>query len=93
MKDYDMAKQKHEVITFKAGETLATVLRNIQNRSLFIRNAILKALENVCPLCQGSGILNADQKEHWISFENHHKIKKCGDCESIYIQCDFTGKE
>jgi hypothetical protein len=83
---------KQEVITFKAGKTLASVLKNIPNRSLFIRNAILKALENICPLCQGSGILNADQKEHWITFENHHKIKKCDDCESMYIHCDLAGE-
>ena len=88
-----MGKQKHEVITFKVDDTLGSVLRNIPNRSKFIRNAVLRALENVCPLCLGSGILNADQKEHWDSFIHHHTIKKCGDCESMYIQCDFTLEE
>ena len=88
-----MAKQKHEVITFKVDESFASILKNIPNRSRFIRNALLRALENVCPLCQGSGILNPDQKEHWSLFESHHKIKKCSDCESIYIHCDFSGKE
>lgn len=82
--------QKHEVITFKADNTLASVLKNIPNRSQFIRNAVLRALENVCPLCQGNGILNVNQKEHWDTFINHHKITKCSDCESMYIQCDYN---
>jgi hypothetical protein len=85
-----MGKQKHEVITFKVDNTLAAVLKNIPNRSQFIRNAVFRALENICPLCQGSGILNVNQKEHWESFINHHSIKKCVDCESIYIQCDLA---
>jgi hypothetical protein len=82
-----MSRQKHDVITFKVEASFASMLKKIPNRSEFIRNAILKTIDNLCPLCQGSGILSMDQKEHWNNFKIDHPIKKCHKCESLYLEC------
>ena len=49
--------QKQEIITFKVDRELAELIKRIPNRSDFIRRAVLSALDNTCPLCQGSGII------------------------------------
>ncbi|HUX20758.1 MAG TPA: CopG family transcriptional regulator [Spirochaetia bacterium] len=83
-----MSASKQEVITFKVDESLAEVIRQIPNRSDFIRRAILSSLENVCPLCQGSGILTPQQKRHWTEFSQHHSVAKCSECEAVVMTCD-----
>lgn len=83
-----MAAAKQEVISFKVDESLAEIIRQIPNRSDFIRRAILSSLENVCPLCQGSGILTPQQKRHWTEFSEHHSVAKCADCEAVVMTCD-----
>ena len=50
-------KQKTEIVTFKADESLLVAMEGIPNRSEFIRDAVSAALESVCPLCSGTGIL------------------------------------
>ncbi len=60
--------KKQEIITFKVDESLSEAMRGIQNRSEFIRAAILTALDSTCPLCKGSGILTPEQRRHWDSF-------------------------
>lgn len=80
--------KKHEIISFKADQQLVEALTHIPNRSEFIRNAVLRAMDNICPLCQGTGILTPNQKEHWNEFNEHHKIVKCDECDEIYISCD-----
>ena len=61
-------KKKQEIVTFKADEPLLEAMNGIPNRSEFIRAAILSALDSVCPLCKGSGILTPDQRRHWVEF-------------------------
>ncbi len=80
-------KKKQSIVTFKVNEDLLAVIRDIPNRSEFIRAAIMTALENVCPLCSGSGILTPKQKEHWESFSRDHALKRCDDCQEIFIEC------
>lgn len=81
-------KRKQEIITFKVDAKLAEEMRGIHNRSEFIRNAILAALENVCPLCGGTGILTPDQKQHWENFSENHTIEECSDCHAVHLVCD-----
>lgn len=83
-----MSASKQEVITFKVDESLAEIIRQIPNRSDFIRRAILLSLENLCPLCQGAGILTPQQKRHWAVFSEHHSVAKCADCEAVMMTCD-----
>ncbi|MFZ2655081.1 MAG: hypothetical protein WAX69_09180 [Victivallales bacterium] len=81
-----MAK-KDVVMTFKVDGPLLAALNSVPNRSEFIRSAILSALNNICPLCRGTGIFTPDQQTHWESFNKSHIIKHCGDCDAIHIVC------
>ena len=83
-----MAGVKAEVISFKADQALLEAMAAIPNRSEFIRNAILAALNGVCPLCQGTGILSPQQKRHWQSFARHHQVRRCGDCQALHLVCN-----
>lgn len=80
-------RRKHEVITFKVDEALSRAMRGIENRSAFIRAAILSALENTCPLCLGTGILTPDQRTHWREFEAGHSVRECDECHALYLAC------
>jgi len=85
------AKKGKEVITFKADPSLAKAMRGIPNRSEFIRNAVLAAMENVCPLCLGTGILSADQRRHWEDFAENHTVEQCRECNGMHIVCTAAG--
>ena len=82
-----MAQKKQEIITFKVDESLAEAMAGIPNRSEFIRTAILAAMDSVCPLCMGTGILTPDQRRHWESFAASHSVEKCADCEAVHLVC------
>lgn len=79
--------RKKDVITFKVDPSLARAMKGIRNRSEFIRNAILAAMENACPLCSGTGILSADQRRHWEAFATNHSVEECGECHVLRIVC------
>ncbi len=80
-------KGKQEVISFKADESLAKAMAGIPNRSEFIRAAVLAALDGVCPLCQGTGILSPEQKEHWQRFSQSHAVEECDQCHAMHLVC------
>lgn len=86
-----MSASKPEVITFKADRTLRDALAAIENRSEFIRSAILSALENLCPLCRGRGLLTPNQREHWRAFAADHGVAECGDCHEWHLVCGSGG--
>ncbi|MCG8453186.1 MAG: CopG family transcriptional regulator [Spirochaetales bacterium] len=89
-----MAKtHKDEIITFKADASLAQALAGVGNRSDFIRNAVLQALGNICPLCNGAGTLSASQKNHWEVFARHHRFETCDGCQEEYLVCDHEPSE
>jgi hypothetical protein len=48
-------KGKQRIVTFKAHEDLAAFLDEMPNKSEFIRKALLSALMEPCPVCQGKG--------------------------------------
>lgn len=85
--------KKHEIITFKVDEALRKALQGVQNRSEFIRSAILAALDSVCPLCKGSGILTPDQRRHWDSFAKNHSFHECEDCHAVHLVCVASAEE
>jgi metal-responsive CopG/Arc/MetJ family transcriptional regulator len=78
---------KQEIITFKADASLLAAMKGMRNRSEFIRSAILAALDSVCPLCGGSGILTPRQHEHWRTFAARHSIEECQDCHETHLVC------
>lgn len=79
--------QKENVITFKADAALLRALKNIPNRSEFIRAAILAALDNHCPVCRGTGVLTPNQKRHWEEFSQRHPLRECDDCHEVHLVC------
>lgn len=81
------AKQKDNVITFKADASLWEALRSIPNRSEFIRAAILSALDNHCPLCRGTGVLTPNQMKHWQTFARVHPLRECEECHEVRLVC------
>ena len=83
-----MSVSKQETITFKVDGELARLLSLMPNRSEFIRGAILNALDNSCPLCQGTGFISPQQKKHWDEFMAHHHMEKCKECNAVQIICD-----
>ncbi|MFC1834516.1 ribbon-helix-helix domain-containing protein [Thermodesulfobacteriota bacterium] len=82
-----MTEERQEVITFKVPESLKEAMKGIPNRSEFIRSAILMALERVCPLCKGTGILMPNQKIHWDEFAKEHSLQECGTCNARHLVC------
>ena len=82
-----MKKNKQEIITFKVDSTLLEAMKGISNRSEFIRNAVLAALEGSCPLCNGTGILTPFQKAHLDNFLVNHPLKECEQCNELHLVC------
>ena len=80
-------KKTQEVVTFKVEASLLDMLRGIPNRSAFIRTALLSALDNLCPLCRGTGILTPEKKQHWTEFSRDHGAQECGTCHKLTIVC------
>jgi len=60
----------------------------VENRSEFIRAAILAALENTCPLCKGAGTLTPQQRKHWDEFAKRHTVAQCEDCRALHLVCE-----
>jgi hypothetical protein len=87
-----MEKKKQEIITFKVPESLRKAMKGIPNRSDFIRHAVLAALDSVCPLCNGTGILMPNQKTHWEWLLQDHRIEECSACHAFHIVCDCRGR-
>ena len=84
---------KPDVITFKVDKALAEAMRGIANRSKFIRESILQALDNSCPFCAGTGVLTASQKKHWQLFLRDHELKECRACHGKHPVCKTTSKK
>lgn len=80
--------KKQETVTFKVDASLSEALKTIPNRSEFIRSAILTALKNCCPLCQGTGTLTPAQLKHWAAFAANHTVEKCDQCHAMHVICD-----
>ena len=81
------ATSKARIVTFKADTSLLEALQGVDNRSEFIRTALLSALDNICPVCKGRGILTPNQKDHWKSFATNHRLEQCEDCHEFYLVC------
>ncbi len=84
---------KKEIITFKADSGLLEAMAGIDNRSEFIRSAILSALDSTCPLCRGTGILTPEQQKHWKNFSSSHSVEECEDCHAVYLSCKQQHKK
>jgi hypothetical protein len=86
-----MAEAKQEMVTLKVDRELAQALKMLPNRSEFIRQAMLKALANVCPVCQGTGMLSVAQRRHWDRFAKGHPLVHCDECDTYHLDCRKGG--
>jgi hypothetical protein len=75
------------ILTFKADAALVDAMEGIPNRSEFIRAAIVAALDGVCPLCKGTGVLSPRQRQHWREFSRNHAVTTCDDCHESRLVC------
>lgn len=82
-----MAARKSEIVTFKADESLIEAMRGVENRSDFIRAAIMSALDNSCPLCGGRGVLTPNQMRHWRELASDHSLEECQGCSEVRLVC------
>ncbi len=80
-------KKNQDIVTFKVDKALLDLMKGIENRSEFIRVALLAALNNVCPVCRGTGVLTPNSKEHWEKFSQDHRVKECGGCHEMTVVC------
>jgi hypothetical protein len=85
-----MKSNKETIITFKVDPSLSEAMKRVTNRSEFIRSALLAALDSVCPLCNGSGVLTPNQKRHWKDFAAGHPFAECRDCHEIHLVCGLN---
>lgn len=78
---------KAEIVTFKVDDSLLAAMKGVPNRSEFIRTAVLAALDSVCPVCKGTGILTPNQRDHWRSFAADHSVEECKKCHEFRLVC------
>jgi hypothetical protein len=45
------------------------------------------ALDSICPLCSGSGVLTPNQMRHWQEFAASHVFEESRDCHEIRLVC------
>jgi hypothetical protein len=83
-----MSGNRTEIVSFKVDAALAEALRSVDNRSEFIRNAVLAAMDSACPLCRGTGVLSPKQKEHWEEFSRNHSLAECKECHEFHLRCE-----
>ena len=82
-----MPAKKAEIITFKVPPDMLEALEGVPNRSEFIRNALLAAMDSTCPLCRGTGQLTPTQRRHWGQFAESHAVAECDDCHELHLVC------
>jgi len=88
-----MKKEKLDIITFKVPESLRDAMKGIHNRSEFIRTALVAALDSLCPLCKGTGVIMPNQRTHWDSFTTEHHFEECDTCSAVHVVCDRSPHE
>lgn len=79
------ADRQQEIVTFKVDKALLDALKGIPNRSRFIREAIAAALNQACPICNGSGRLTAEQRALLEEFKGRPVLKRCETCQAIRL--------
>jgi hypothetical protein len=73
-------KVKHRVVTFKVEEDVATFLDSMPNKSEFIRKALLSALLEPCPVCNGRGSVPRSLRCDLQKIFHDQKFVPCSFC-------------
>lgn len=92
--------RKSTLVAVKIDAELAAILDAMPNKSEFIRTALRARLDDLCPLCAGTGLRPSQPLEHRSGRHLHALPRaRCGDCgrESPVVadidagQADRTG--
>lgn len=73
-------------------EELSRQLKDIPNRSEFIRSAIALALKRVCPLCHGQGSLSDLQKIYLDDFLKDHQFVRAEEEKENFLICSHRAE-
>ena len=79
-KSLKLKPAKTEIVAFKVEEELANFLNKLQNKSAFIRKAIIAQLGMACPLCQGTGTVPRGLHIHYAPVIAKNNTRKCDRC-------------
>jgi len=79
-----MAGEKEVVVSFRVDAHLAELLRHLPDKSSFIRDAILRRLYDVCPLCRGRGVLPGIVARWWSRKIGRTRTVRCACCRYDY---------
>jgi hypothetical protein len=71
---------KTQIVAFKVEEDLANFLNKLQNKSAFIRKAIIAQLGMACPLCEGTGTVARGLHQHYTPILQKYNMRKCDKC-------------
>jgi len=73
-------KAKQRIVTFKVEEELAGFLDSMPNKSDFIRKALLSALMEPCPVCDGKGSVPRSLRADLRKIFERHDFVPCSYC-------------
>ncbi len=73
---------KTKIVAFKVEEELAEFLDKLNNKSDFIRKAILAQFSMACPLCAGSGVVARGLHDHYKPVIAAHNAHPCSQCQA-----------
>ena len=73
-------KSKQRVVTFKVEEDVAEFLDSMPNKSEFIRKALLYALLEPCPVCNGKGSVPRSLRRDLEAIFTKQKLVPCSFC-------------
>lgn len=73
--------RKTTLVAVKIDAELASLLEGMPNKSEFIRMALRSRLDDLCPLCAGTGLRPSQPLEHRAGRHLHALPRaRCGDC-------------
>ena len=74
------AKSKQRIVTFKVEEDVAAFLDSMPNKSEFIRKALLSALLEPCPVCNGKGSVPRSLRRDLETIFQKQQLVPCSFC-------------
>jgi hypothetical protein len=71
---------KQLAVSFKVEPELASMLNGLQNKSDFIRKAIMDQFAIACPLCAGRGFVLKAIRDHFAPLIEAYLARACAHC-------------
>jgi hypothetical protein len=72
------------VFAFRADPAMVEALMAMPNASDFIRKAIIRSLEEPCPVCTGTGVVATGFRSQLERLEGHLVLRRCSCCATEY---------